>query len=302
MRKFIFACMASSGPSARQSLILARSIRSFAGVFSDQSVWVLVPNEENNVPADLREKLLALNVRLVPFEIDQAALAFPFADKVFASAAAEFWAADRSDFLAWMDSGSLVIRPPKGLLLDEGKNLGCRPVDHVLIGSRYDEPISPFWKSIYRKCRVPESSVFPMVSTVDAIRIRPYFNAGLLVVRPEKGLLQAWRDSFQGLYLDDHFEAFYRQDVLYRIFVHQAVLAGVILAEMGQHEMQEFPYLINYPLHMHADYPADRRPQSMDELATCRYEAVFEDPDWEQGIPAQEPLRSWLIEQLEAKS
>ena len=133
---------------------------------------------------------------------------FPFAVKVFAAAAAESLARGQADYLAWMDSDSIVVSEPKALLLSDGKDLGYRPVDHTLIGSPYDAPIDRFWESIYRHCGVPESRgfPFPMVTSVDERRIRPYFNAGLLVVRPERGLLQSWRERFHRLYGEACFE------------------------------------------------------------------------------------------------
>ena len=74
----------------------------------------------------------------------------------------------------------------------------------------------------------------------------------------------------------------------------RAVLAGTILAHADSRELQELPHLVNYPLHMHAQYPADRRPASLNQTITCRYDVFFEDKDWERGIAIREPLRSWL--------
>lgn len=300
-KRVIFAFMAASGSTETEALILAGSIRAFAGEFADNPIWVLTPETEDSISEAIREKLVSLNARLVPYEMDQAVSGFPFAGKVFASATAESLASGQTDFLAWMDSDSIVINEPKELLLSDEKNLGCRPVDHTLIGSLYDGPIDPFWELVYRKCHVPQGSVFPMTTSVDENRIRPYFNAGLLVVRPERGLLQLWRDCFYRLYRETCFEEFYQQNVLYRIFFHQAVLAGTILASMDRQEIQELGHLINYPLHMHARYPADRRPEYMNELVTCRYDIFFQDPNWRQVFPVKEPLKGWLVERLSTR-
>jgi hypothetical protein len=297
-KRLIFAFMAASGGSETEALILARSIRAFAGEFSDNPIWVLIPETEDNISEVIREKLVSLNAHLVPFKVDRAASRFPFAGKAFASATAESLADGQTDFLVWMDSDSIVIDEPKELLLRDGKDLGYRPVDHTLIGSSYDGPMDSFWELIYRKCNVPEGRLFPMTASVDENRIRPYFNAGLLVVRPERGLLQLWRDNFDRLYRETCFEEFYQQDALYRIFIHQAVLAGTILSSMDRQEIQELSHLINYPLHMHTDYPADRRPEYMNELITCRYDVFFQDPNWRQILPIKEPLKGWLTKQL----
>jgi hypothetical protein len=137
-----------------------------------------------------------------------------------------------------------------------------------------------------------------MTATVDENRIRPYFNAGFLVVRPERGLLQLWRDSFFGLYDRPCFEEIFRKSDLHLIFFHQAILAGSVLSSMAREQIQILSHLINYPMHMHAAYPADRRPGQMNDLITCRYDILFQDPSWMRVISINDPLKSWLDEQL----
>jgi hypothetical protein len=74
------------------------------------------------------------------------------------------------------------------------------------------------------------------------------------------------------------------------------VLAGCILSTCRQADILELPYLVNYPLHMHNQYPSSLRPEYINDLVTCRYESFFSDPDWQQAIQVAEPLKSWLEE------
>lgn len=292
MENLIFAFLAMPDRSKSEALRLARSIRKFAGKYAGSPIWMLVPaaGKQTTFPVP--------DVQLLPFDIDPEALKFPLATKVYAAAAAE--AQEQNGYLVWMDTDSLVLNAPEALNLETGKNLGYKPVDHTLIGSPYDQPIDPFWECIYRRCDVPEDRLFPMTAVVDENKIRPYFNAGMLVVRPTIGLLRAWRDNFDRLYRAACFQPFYKQDIRYAIFVHQAILTGTILSRMTQDEMQMLPPLVNYPLHMHAQYPAERRPQSLNEIITCRYDTLFkEDKAWRTRIPpADEPLKSWLDRQV----
>jgi hypothetical protein len=294
MNELIFAFMATSSANELDSPMLANSIRTFAGKYSDYPIWVLIPKSKDVLSAEVEEMLLSLDVRLIPCEIDDAILEFPFAGKVFASARAEALAEGQTNILVWMDADSIVINEPNQLLLEEGIHLGYRPVDHTLIGSRYDLPLDRFWTLIYEHCGVPKDAPFPMMTSVDQLVLRPYFNAGMSVVRPKHGLLQSWRDNFARLYHQSIFDAFYNQDILYKIFIHQAVLAGTILSTMQQGELHEFPHTVNYPLHMHTDYPARRKAALMNDLITCRHEAVFDDPGWQSKIQIKEPLLSWL--------
>jgi hypothetical protein len=301
MERLIFAFLVAPGELEDQALILTQSIRAFAGDFSQSSVWLLIP-ENLQLSAGGDVGLRSLGVRFIPFAIDDTAMSFPFAGKVFAASMAETTARDQTDLLLWMDTHSLLLNEPRKIFLNPGKVLGYRPVDHTLIGSRYEQPLDPFWERIYSDCQVPETAIFPMTTSVDEVQIRPYFNASFLVVRPEKGLLQMWCEHFHRVYQEPVYERFYAQDGLYRIFIHQAILAGTVLSSLEQRELQELSYLVNYPLHMHAQYPDDLRPMFLNELITCRYETTFEDPDWEDAIRVKEPLRSWLIERLGSKA
>jgi hypothetical protein len=125
----------------------------------------------------------------------------------------------------------------------------------------------------------------------------------MLVVVPEMGLLEAWKREFQRVHCKPEFQPFYQQDVRYQIFIHQAVLSGLILRTLEQDEIQELPEDINYPLNLHAtEVPPQHRPASLNDLVTCRhegYEALREDL---KGIAVKEPLKSWLDKRFERLS
>jgi hypothetical protein len=203
----------------------------------------------------------------------------------------------QTEILAWLDGNTILLQEPKAFLLPEQKSLGFRPVHHTLVGSRYDEPLDPFWTLVYRTCDVPPDRIFPMTAHVDGVRIRPYMNAGLLVIRPESKLLQRWRESFFRLYKTPGFEAFYRQDERYIIFAHQAILSGVLLSALREDEMQELPPTYNYPLHLYAQDITDRRPSRLEELVTCRHEGLGTVLAGLEGMPGGESLRRWIAEE-----
>jgi hypothetical protein len=137
-----------------------------------------------------------------------------------------------------------------------------------------------------------------MMTSVDQNVIRPYINAGMLVVRPETRLLQTWRENFQRLFCASRYEDFFRQNDLIKIFFHQAVLAGTVISSMEKQELQELPHLINYPLHMHSHYPAGIKPAYLNEMITCRYDVFFNDQNWIENVLIKEPLKSWLDDQV----
>jgi hypothetical protein len=285
-------------PSETQALLLAESIRAFAGSFAQSPIWFLTPDIDKQLSSIFKQRLPALDISLIPIRIDRKILDFPLAGDVLAADLAESRAQDRADLLAWLGSNTVVVQEPKDFLLPKNKALGFRPVHHTLVGSRYDEPLDPFWTLIYQYCKVPETRVFPMMTHVDGTRIRPYFNAGLLVTRPERRLLQAWRETFFNIYQEPVFQKFYEKDERYRIFIHQAVLSGIILSTLETSEIQELPPTYNYPLHLHAQDVTDHRPSSLEELVTFRHEGFYADPEWIRKMPAKEPLKQWIAKRL----
>jgi hypothetical protein len=290
MKDVVFALTTDSVVRAR---VLVRSLRAFGGALADRPVWAMVPAGQRALDALGGEP----GVDLVPFEADPDARAFPFGGKVNAAAAAEECAEGQTARLVWLDADTLFIHEPGALLIPADRRLGYCPVHHRLIGSLYDLPLDAFWSLMYEACGVPAARVFPMQTIIGAETIRPYINAGLMVVRPEAGLLRAWRARFSALYRDPRCEAFYRQRALYQIFVHQTILAAVMLAEFEPGEMIELPRTFNYPLHLYADDP--HPPAALDDLITCRYESVFMEPGWPGRFPISGELSAWIAKQFE---
>ena len=298
MHKMIFACFAAGKNGATKALLLAESIRIFAGDFSRLPFLLIMPQEADQLTKNIQEKIEYLEVELHRFEIDSQAAGFPFAGKVVASAAAEALSTGKSSQLVWMDNAALVVDSVDLLLLDHGIKLGYRPVDHLLIGSPINKPIDPFWKLVYETCGVSEDDVFPMVTSADQVEMRPYINAGMLVVRPGDRLLQRWRDTFLEIYQDSRLLDFYQDKYLYKIFIHQAVLAGCAMTTFQPSEILELPYQVNYPLHMHTQYPPHLRPSTLNELVSIRYEQYFSKLDWQDMILVEPPLKDWLEERI----
>lgn len=284
--------------SETNAILLAESIRSFAGCLSENPINFYTPGDGTGLSEAFRERLSRLGGALVPFVIDDELRGFPFMAYAFAAARAEADALGQTDVLAWLSPNTLVLGEPGDFLLGEGVTLGFRPVHHTLIGSRFDEPLDPFWSLIYELCGVPDGRVFPMETHVDGATIRPYFNSGVLVSRPERGLMRAWRDRYVEVYDEPALRGFYEGNGRYRVFTHQAVLSGVILSELGTDEILELPLSYNYPLHLHGEDVTENRPASMEELVTMRHEGFYSDPRWFERMPAGDSLKKWLLERL----
>lgn len=215
--QIIFACQIFPGKEEKEAVMLASSIRKFAGKYANSHIWVFVPNDDSEISSETKDKFKELYVRIYTYKLDKKMLKFPFAAKIFAAANAEIMAENKADHLVWLDSDSIMINEPSDMILPHRTYFGCRPVDHTLIGSHFDDPADDFWKLIYNYCNVPERKIFPMTSTVDETRIRPYFNAGVAVVKPKNGLLQRWRDNFKNIYKKRCFKKFYKNNLFTKL-------------------------------------------------------------------------------------
>lgn len=296
--QIVFASIVySTRSSETDALLLAESIRAFAGKLAHQPTWFFTPQIGKQLSKAFLERLQPLKIEIIPFEASPEVLRFPLAGDVLAAAQAEE-AASRDDILVWLGANTIILKEPGAFVLESGKDIGYRPVHHTNIGSPYDRPPDPFWDLIYQTCQIPPDHIFPMRTHVDGATVRPYFNASSLAVRPEKCLFQRWQETFLACYHQPAFEDFYRQDQPYAIFMHQAILAGIILASLNPSRMQELPPSYNYPLHLYADDVTSQRPAGLEELVTLRHECFYHDLDWFTKMPAQESLKQWIKDRL----
>lgn len=296
METFIFATLPERDSTGKAEAIWAESIRAFAGKHRNAPIWILYPRGLEDWAGQIRNAARSFQVELHPFDIPAEARRIPFFIKGYAAACAEELAEGKAAHLTWMDAGSLVLNPPDALAFSNGISIGCRPVDLTNIGSRLPDSPDDFWMSIYALCRVPPDRLFPMRSSTEAIDIRPYFNAGLLVTRPGLRLLNAWRENLELSRCNPDILNMIRVDEKRATFLHQAVLAATILNRRTREQILIYPPNINYALHLHADYPDATRTKTMNDLITCRTEYTYEENGWQERLPAiEEPLKSWLF-------
>jgi hypothetical protein len=296
MHNLIYTTLAIPGKSELDTLLLSESIRTFGGSLANNPIWVLVPDKLGQLSERTQKKLSQLDAEILTFEVEPEFLKFPFAAKIEAGAYVEHQSLGETERLVFMDRDTLVLQEPNEFLITMDQALGYRPVHHKLIGSTWNAPLDDFWQLVYEVCEVPDENIFPMV-THTGERIRPYFNAGMFIVRPERGLLAQWLEVFQKWYRQPQFRNFYEKNQLYTIFIHQAIFTGVLLRNLKPGEMRALSPKINYPLHLHGDISPKHRPATINELVTARYENIFDEPGWER-LPILEPFKTWLEVQL----
>ncbi len=303
-QKIIFAGFAEGTEQMSHMLVFVESVRKFAGRFRNAPVWIYVPVGSAEKYKKILEGFSEFQADIYESAAPEESLEYYFARKVFAAAEAEKKAEAQTEILAWLDEDTIILKEPEHFLLPEEKNLGYRPVMHQNIGSLYSDPPDEFWNRVYKNLSIPESSLFPMITPADQRTLRPYFNAGLMVVRPDREILRRWPENFKKLYEDPVFAEMCQKDVYRRIFLHQAALVGAILNTIKREEMFEFSPDYNYPLFFHEKFEATRKFGDISEAITTRYDIYFRDPSpgWSERLKGPAEIISWLKEKFPEKT
>ena len=300
----VFATFAGDEHELSNALLMAESIRTFGGAYSKAPIWVYGPAglaaEHSAAPG----KAASLGVEVRAGSAPEDAAWFYYSAKVYAAGLAEAEADGKTAILAWLDEDTIMLQEPGEFILPAAKTLGYRPVMHRNVGVTYGEPLDGFWARVFEKLGVPDSTAFPMVTPADGDTIRPYFNAGCMVVRPGRGLLRKWGDCFSVVYRDSVLTAMCREDVKKRIFIHQVALTGAILAHLEAREMAELSDRFNYPIFFQQMFEAKREFNDITGVVTFRHESYFKKPmpDWHLRLKGPADRISWMREHLAAKA
>jgi hypothetical protein len=303
-RPIIFATFAEDAGSLGNVHLMAQSIRAFGGRYKDAPIRAYMPTELAEQEAEAVAALKGVGVEVRPSESPEDAGWFYFSAKVFAAAKAEAEAAERAEILAWLDEDTIVLQEPDEFVLPEGKALGYRPVMHKNIGLLWTDPLDAFWGRAFDLLSVDVSSLFPMVTPADGDTLKPYFNAGCMIVRPERGLMARWADCWTTLYRDSLLTEMCKDDHMKRIFIHQVALAGAILTHLEKDELLEFSSRINYPIFFEQMFGAKRVFDDITDVVTFRHESYFRkpEPDWEKRLKGPADRIAWIKEHLTAKA
>ncbi len=299
--KLVFGVFAESDEQLHHAIVLGESIRSFGGRFKDAPVWIYLPEGYPDLPGEIRRKLVLLNLTVHHVAAPEASLKYYYARKVFAAGEAESMAADTADILVWMDEDTIILDEPGEFDLPETVRFAYRPVMHKQFASLFSEPPDEFWRRLYQRLNIPENRIFAMTTPADKKTIRAYFNAGLLVVRPEKQMLRKWGDCFIALYNDAFFVEQAETDIKKKIFLHQTALVGAVLNTFTRSEIQELPGTYNYPMFFKRMFGATQEFATIQGAVTLRYDYYFRnpEPDWDKELQGPRDRIQWIKSRLD---
>jgi hypothetical protein len=293
----VFATSVDTPLRARKASLLVDSLREFGGPWADAPVHVVVDDVlEQAAPLWKRP-----GVSAHALEGDAALRRFPYARKVLAAAQVERLVERSARTLVWLDAETLVLSPPKALVLGGEAALAVRPVFlRNAVALSEGAPLDAWWTRVAREAGLDPSFPETIAPLVDPGRARWYVNCGAYAVRPSKGLLREWARAFSTLAAD----AGIRKDAgpagLRHVFLHQAAFSAVVLARTTATERVALPNEAGYPLHLHERVPAASRLARLDDAQVVIYENLFElRPDWRALIPASEGLAAFVDRAVE---
>jgi hypothetical protein len=278
---------------------LAASLREFGGKLKDTPIRLYVADYSDIDPIAITDQAKQLGIVVRTSSAPENSLWLFYAGKVYAAGQAESDAEGNADILAWVDIDTIVLQEPLAFLLEPGICFAYRPVMHNRSGTLYGRPPGEFWDRIYNDLKIDRTKLFEMITPADQQKINAYFNAGLLILRPEKGIMRTWVRDFETLYNDSALVEMCRKNIDYRIFLHQTALVG-LLNNIEYSEMKELSDQYNYPLFFEQMFGATREFGSIENVITLRYETYFNNPDseWAKNLKGPQDRIDWLIEHL----
>ncbi len=283
--------------------VLVESLRTFGGRYRDAPVWAYVADELLESPSESLEEARRLGADIRRIQVPDDVAWYLLVRKVFAGAHAEAEAAGKAEILARLDPDTIFVDEPGEYILPEGKSLGWRPVFHRNISPLFDEPLDKYWSRAYEVMGVREETVFPMVTPADEDVIRPYFQAGCVVVRPERGILKHWEEILVLLAGDPVIKEICQKDRSKRLFTFQVALTGAVLNTLARSEMLAFSDRINYPIFFREMFGAKKDFHDITGVATVRYEYFLQNtpPDWDKALRGPADQIAWIKERFAGK-
>jgi hypothetical protein len=258
-----FLICVEHGRLENEGLLLAESIRRWGGAAADAAIYAFSPRPDFLPSAETVSRLEALGATHVTETlVPDIPGGLPTFNKVFVSA----WAERELDHetLVFSDTDAVLVGEPTELLGGDWV-AAARPVDRRIAGSRGKGKNDPFWRRMYEAIGVTSE---PFVeTTVGKMRIRAYWNSGLLAARRGAGLFGAWERALKTLY---------ERDIVYHRmpqFMDQLSWAAVTADHHDRTLILPDGY--NYPLRQRGGLDDQARDLDLPEIVHLHYRLFF---------------------------
>lgn len=274
---------------------LIKSVRTFAGEYANSQIYIAVP-EEANFPYDsLKQK----GVTLLSVNVNKKITRYPFAFKAFAAAKVEEVFQNQYGTLIWFDPGVIILGELNDLDLSKVQSSAAlRTVSlNNNIGLTRKDTLNDYWKKIYQETELKYEDIPYMKTIVDQVEAKAYINCQVYSINPKLGILKKWASLLFKLIFDDEYQKKACSGFRAKVFLHQAVFSGLVIAGIPFDKIHLMSLKSNYPVnHIKQMDPAiivDR----FNDIHVAVFDARWSrDPNWMDNIRIEEPLKKWFFD------
>ncbi|MBN2572107.1 MAG: hypothetical protein JXA68_08265 [Ignavibacteriales bacterium] len=283
----------SDNEQERSVKALIKSIRELSGDYKDSKIYVVLGDVENFPSTSLKGE----NIQLIPLEMDKALLEYPLAFKAFAMAQVENIVKDEIQTLIWFDPGVIVLNSLDALNLHNNFDIAVRPVSLVnTIGIPPNTEPNDYWAPIYKETKLDYKNIPTIKTIVDEVEIQPYYNCEVYAINPRLGICKEWVRILTKLLKDENYQINVCTTFLKKLFLHQAVLSGVITSKVTPERIKQLPITSGYPFNQHGQLSPEKQVASLNEVSVVIFDyAWYKIPNWMDKIQINEPLKEWLF-------
>ena len=190
-----FTCCVEYGSLEEGTIRFAESLRRFGGPFAEAQIVAVTPRRGAPLRAETLKRFKELGVKYVRAHPPNRYSWMAYVNKYFALREAEKIA--KSEFMVWMDSDVIVMRPPHDLVLSEGEDFAACPRDKNIGSTGPEDQMEWYWRKVCGDVGLMVADL-PWVETIsDKEKIRLYWNAGIFSYRSDTNFLKTWHDCIE---------------------------------------------------------------------------------------------------------
>jgi hypothetical protein len=262
-----FVLCVEAGPLEEQAILLARSIRRWAGAYADHPILAFRPRRGPRLGSETYSALDELGVEVIEEVLNVDHHDYVHANTIYSL----IWAERHRDeeIIVWADSDKVFLSEPAAFDLPPGVDVAATgPYYHSRRGPKStgpDHPFDFFWQRMYDLAGVTEE---PYVTALaDGKRLRAFWNGGLIVFRRRAGLAAEWL-SFLNLLL----EGGHVPDEG-RLNLDELSLSAILARDPAAAQQLDHSY--NHNLALRARLPEPERSWRLTDLVSVHYHIWF---------------------------
>ena len=297
--RIAFVFIVEHGDLEYKSLLLGESLRR---IFPDGSVcpiYAIRPRKGKEISEATIKKFKELSINYIYEPENIIWRNLPFANEAYGSALIEDKVKDEVEILVYLDADIVCLKYPEQLFMDENIKVLVSPVDVNWTGGiKYGEELTPNWIFSYKLNNIDPKKLWPVCTKVEKDKIYPYFNSGLIAVRPELGIFKRWKDMFEMSAKFGYFGMFSPLSKEFG-FTDQVFLSSIIISMFKQDEIGILDDSYNFPVNIAGEGIFKTRGKiDFDSITFLHYHHSFYDMKWTKFFNLNDADFSWLFSKL----